>query len=97
MRRREFLAGLTGVAVWPLVAQAQRPQVPVIGFLSGGFPRPNADYVVAFRQGLADAGYVEGRNVAIEYRWANGQGGALRPLAEELARRPVDLIFAGPL
>jgi putative ABC transport system substrate-binding protein len=96
MRRREFIAGLTGVAAWPLAAQAQRPPVPVIGFLSGGFPRPNAGFVVAFRQGLADAGYVEGRNVAIEYRWANGQGGALRPLAEELARRPVDLIFAGP-
>jgi putative ABC transport system substrate-binding protein len=96
MRRREFIAGLTGATAWPLAAQAQRPPVPVIGFLSGGFPNPNADYAVAFRQGLADAGYVEGRNVAIEYRWANGQGGALRPLAEELAHRPVDAIFAGP-
>jgi putative tryptophan/tyrosine transport system substrate-binding protein len=96
MRRREFIAGLTGAAAWPLVAQAQRPQVPVIGFLSGGFPNPNVDYAVAFRQGLADAGYVEGRNVAIEYRWAAGQGSALRPLAEELAHRPVDVIFAGP-
>src|SRR5271169_6175629 len=96
MRRREFIAGLTGAAASSLAAQAQRPTVPVIGFLSGGFPRPNADYEVAFRHGLADAGYVEGRNVAIEYRWANGQGGALRPLAEELAHRPVDVIFAGP-
>jgi putative tryptophan/tyrosine transport system substrate-binding protein len=94
MRRREFIAGLTGAAAWSLAAQAQRPTVPVIGFLSFDFPRPNADYVVAFRQGLADAGYVEGRNVAIEYRWANGQGGALRPLAAELAHRPVDAIFA---
>jgi putative tryptophan/tyrosine transport system substrate-binding protein len=96
MRRREFIAGMGSTAAWPLVAQAQRPPVPVIGFLSGGFPRRNADYVVAFRQGLADAGYVEGRNVAIEYRWANGQRGALWPLAEELAQRPVDAIFAGP-
>jgi putative tryptophan/tyrosine transport system substrate-binding protein len=83
MRRREFIAGLGSAAAWPLAAQAQRPTVPVIGFLSFDFPRPNADYVVAFRQGLADAGYVEGRNVAIEYRWANRQGGALRPLAAE--------------
>jgi putative tryptophan/tyrosine transport system substrate-binding protein len=96
MRRREFITGLGSAAAWPLAAQAQRPPVPVIGFLSGGFPNPNADYAVAFRQGMADAGYVEGRNVAIEYRWANGQGGALRPLAEELAHRPVDAIFAGP-
>jgi putative tryptophan/tyrosine transport system substrate-binding protein len=96
MRRREFIAGLGGAAAWPVAARAQRPPVPVIGFLSGGFPRPNADYVVAFRQGLADAGYVEGRNVAIEYRWANGQRGVLWPLAEELAHRPVDAIFAGP-
>jgi putative ABC transport system substrate-binding protein len=68
----------------------------VIGLLSGGFPNPNARFVVDFRQGLAEAGYVEGRNVAIEYRWANEQGRALRPLAEELAHRPVDAIFAGP-
>ena len=96
MRRRQFIAGLGGAVAWPIVAQAQRPPVPVIGFLSGGFPRPNADYVVTFRQGLADAGYVEGQNVAIEYRWANDQRGALWPLAEELAHRPVDAIFAGP-
>jgi putative ABC transport system substrate-binding protein len=96
MQRREFIAGLGSVAAWPIPAQAQRPRVPVIGFLSGGFPNPNADYAVAFRQGLADAGYVEGQNVTIEYRWAIGQGRALRPLAEELAHRPVDAIFAGP-
>ena len=96
MRRRQFIAGLGSAAAWPLVARAQRPPVPVIGLLSGGFPNPNARFVVAFRQGLAEAGYVEGRNVAIEYRWANEQGRALRPLAEELAHRPVDVIFAGP-
>jgi putative ABC transport system substrate-binding protein len=93
MRRRQFIAGLTGAAAWPLAAEAQRPTVPVIGFLSWDFPRPNAQYVVAFRQGLADAGFVEGRNVAIEYRWANTQGAALRPLADELVHRPVDVIF----
>jgi putative tryptophan/tyrosine transport system substrate-binding protein len=94
MRRREFIAGLTGVAAWPLAAQAQRPTVPVIGFLSFGFPNPNAEYVVAFRQGLADAGYVAGRNVTIEYRWANAQGAALRPLAAELVERQVAAIVA---
>ena len=95
MRRREFIAGLTSVAAWPLAAQAQRPTtVPVIGFLSFGFPNPNAEYVVAFRQGLADAGYVAGRNVTIEYRWANAQGAALRPLAEELVEHQVAAIVA---
>jgi putative ABC transport system substrate-binding protein len=94
MQRREFIAGLGSAAAWPMATRAQRPTVPVIGFLSFNFPSPNAEYLVAFRRGLADAGYVEGRNVAIEYRWANGQGGALRPLAEELAHRPVDVIFA---
>jgi putative tryptophan/tyrosine transport system substrate-binding protein len=94
VKRRTFIAGLGSAVAWPIVALAQRPTVPVIGFLSSGFANPNADYAVAFRQGLADAGYVEGRNVAIEYRWANGQGRALRPLAEELAHRPVDAIVA---
>jgi putative ABC transport system substrate-binding protein len=94
MRRREFIAGLGSAAAWPVVARAQRPKVPVIGFLSWDFPRPNAEYAVAFRQGLAAAGYVDGQNVTIEYRWANSQGAALKPLAEELVRRPVDVIFA---
>ena len=65
MRRRTFIAGLGSTAAWPIVARAQQPPVPVIGLLSGGFPNPNAPFVVAFRQGLAEAGYVEGRNVAI--------------------------------
>jgi putative ABC transport system substrate-binding protein len=71
MRRREFIAGLGSTAAWPVVAQGQQPTKAVIGFLSSDFPRPNADYVVAFRRGLADAGYVEGQNVAIEYRRSN--------------------------
>ena len=91
MRRREFIAGLTA---WPVVARAQQAAMPVIGFLSWGFPRSSAVYVTAFRQGLAGAGYVEGRNVAIEYRWANNQARALWPLAEELVHRPVAAIVA---
>ena len=94
MRRREFIAGLGSTAAWPVVARAQQQAVPVIGFLSWGFPRSSAVYVTAFRQGLAGAGYVEGRNVAIEYRWANNQARALWPLAEELVHRPVAAIVA---
>ena len=94
MRRREFIAGLGSTAAWPLTARAQQPAVPVIGFLSWGFPRSSAVYVTAFRQGLAGAGYVEGRNVAIEYHWANTQGSALRALAEVLVHRQVAAIVA---
>jgi putative ABC transport system substrate-binding protein len=94
MRRREFMAGIGSAATWPIVARAQQPKVPVIGFLSWDFPSPNVYYTAAFRQGLTAAGYIEGQNVAIEYRWANGQRVALRPLAEELVHRPVDLIVA---
>ena len=94
IKRRTFIAWLGSAAAWPIAARAQQPKVPVIGFLSWDFPRPNAEYAVAFRQGLADAGYVDGQNVTIEYRWANSQGAALKPLAEELVRRPVDVIFA---
>ena len=94
IKRRDFIAGLGSTAAWPVVARAQQQAVPVIGFLSWGSPRSSAVYVTAFRQGLAGAGYVEGRNVAIEYRWANGQRGALWPLAEELIHRPVAAIVA---
>jgi len=78
----------------PLTARAQQPALPVVGFLDLGPPRPNASYVVAFRQGLAAAGFVEGRTVAIEYRWANNQGGRLGPLAAELVQRKVAVIVA---
>jgi putative tryptophan/tyrosine transport system substrate-binding protein len=95
MRRREFIAGLGSVAASPLAARAQQQAVPVVGFLDLGPPRPDAGDVAAFRQGLAAAGFVEGRTVAIEYRWANNQGAArLAALAAELVQRQVAVIVA---
>jgi putative tryptophan/tyrosine transport system substrate-binding protein len=74
MRRREFITLLGGtVATWPLTARAQRPALPVVGFLSGGTSAGYAPYAAAVRQGLKEVGYVEGQNVAIEYRFAEGR------------------------
>ncbi len=70
MRRREFIAGLGSTAAWPIVARAQQPALPVVGYLSGWSPGDAINYVTSFRQGLAETGYIEGQNVAIEYRWA---------------------------
>jgi putative ABC transport system substrate-binding protein len=78
MRRREFLAVFGGsVTAWPLVARAQQAAMPVVGFLGSDSPELYADRLRAFRRGLKDAGYIEAENVAIEYRWANGDNNRL--------------------
>jgi putative ABC transport system substrate-binding protein len=95
IRRRELVLALGGAAVgWPLAARAQQP---VIGFLNGATASEYASLAATFRQGLGDAGFVEGRNVLIEYRWAEGHYERLAILADDLVRRPVAVIFAnGP-
>jgi putative ABC transport system substrate-binding protein len=95
MRRREFIAGLTSAAAWPLAARAQQPKVPVIGLLNGAsFEGPYAVPVAAIRQGLQETGFVEGRNLAIEYRAADGQYERLPELATDLVRSQVTVIIA---
>jgi putative ABC transport system substrate-binding protein len=92
MRRRDFIAALGSTTAWPVAALAQQPALPVIGFVHAGSAEPSAQFVAAFRKGLAEKGFVEGQNVAVEYHWLEGEYRRLPALMAELVRRRVAII-----
>src|SRR5258708_7651754 len=92
MRRREFITFLGGAATWPVTVRAQQAGVPIVGYLDPGTPESNASLVAAFRNGLSETGFVDGQNVSIEFRWAEGQYDRLPALAADLVHRQVTVI-----
>src|SRR5215471_16049779 len=97
LKRREFIRLLGGAAAWPLAAGAQQPGLPVIGYLSSGSPESDTPRLTGLRRGLSQTGYVEGRNLVIEYRWAGNQAERLPALAADLVRlRVAVIVAAGP-
>src|ERR1700681_1888230 len=93
MRRRNFIAGLGGAAVaWPFVARAQQPTLPVVAYVSGGSADASVGNVAAFRKGLRETGYVEGRSVTVEYHWLEGRYDLMPALMADLVRRRVAVI-----
>src|SRR5215831_12596559 len=96
IQRREFITALGGAAAWPLAAGAQQAALPAIGYLHSGLPGQDAENVAGFLKGLGETGFVEGRNVAIEHRWAENQYDRFPALAADLVRRNMAVIFTSP-
>jgi putative ABC transport system substrate-binding protein len=92
MRRRTLIAGLGSAVAWPLLTRAQQPAQPVIGFLHSGSPEVTPSLVAGFRKGLSETGFIDGRNVTVEFRWAHNDNARLRELAADLVQRRVDVI-----